>query len=415
MLARNPDERPDSARAVMQALARFAAPISSDWNIQISTEALPLQVDGIDAPRQAEILIIDDDASYRRLVKASLESNGMVCHEAEDGVTAMDLIVEKPIDLVILDLNMPNVHGYDVLHALRTHPPRPYLKVLISSGQSGAAELAQSLENGADDFIPKPAPVHQLIAQVRHALRLKDAQDRLDQLARHMMTVNKHLEHSLQTREADVRRAEDALLFAMARMAEMRETGVQLHLTRLQKYVSCICERLRQEPGWGEIVNKNFIVNLERCIPLHDVGKIGLPDDLVNKASALNEEERRIMETHTVIGSQLIDAVAQSYGKSLEFLSLARAIIRHHHERWDGRGYPDRLAGEDIPAAARVATVLDVYDSLRRPRPFRAPITHAQAVRLMLYESQGLFDPAVLKAFSTCQEQFQQIYDSMRE
>lgn len=415
MLARNPDERPESVRVVMQALARFAAPISSDWDIQIHHDPLPLHVEGIDVEHRPEVLIIDDDAAYRRLVKTSLEANGITCHEAEDGVTAMDIVVEKPIDLVILDLNMPNVHGYDVLRALRSHPPRAFLKILISSGQSGSAELVQALENGADNFIPKPAPVHQLIAQVRHALRLKEAQDRLDHLARHMMTVNKQLEHSLQLRQDDVRRAEDALLFAMAKLAEMREVGVHLHLLRLQKYVGCLCEKLRHEPGWGEIVNKTFVINLERCIPLHDIGKISLPDDLVNKTSALTEEERRIMETHTVIGSQLIDTVAQNYGKSLEFLNLARSIVRHHHERWDGRGYPDRLAGENIPAAARIATILDVYDSLRRPRPYRAPITHAQAVRLILFESPGLFDPTVLKAFSACQDQFQQIYDSMRE
>lgn len=415
MLARHPDERPDSARVVMQALARFAAPMAAHWEMETRADALPLQVAGIDPERKPSILIIDDEPSYRRMVRASLETIGAICYEAEDGITAMDLITEKPIDVILLDLQMPNVHGYDILRALRAHPPRPYLKVLISSGRGSSTELAQALENGADDFIPKPAPVPQLIAQVQHALRLKDAQDRLDQLARHMMTVNKQLEHSLQTRDADVRRAEDALLFAMAKMAEMRETGIHLHLLRLQKYVGCLCERLREEPGWGEIINKNFVTDLERCIPLHDVGKVGLPDELVNKTTTLTEEERRIMETHTIIGSNLIDAVAHSYGKSLEFLSLARAIIRHHHERWDGRGYPDRLAGEDIPAAARIATVLDVYDSLRRPRPYRPAISHAQAVRLMLFESPGLFDPAILKAFTACQDQFQQIYDSMRE
>src|SRR5207253_1950216 len=142
----------------------------------------------------------------------------------------------------------------------------------------------------------------------------------------------------------------------------------------------------------------------------HDIGKIALSESLVQKTTALNDEERRVMETHTVLGAGLIDAIASSYGQSLEFLNVARAIVRHHHERYDGRGYPDHFAGEDIPAAARVATLADVYDSLRRHRPHRQPLTHAQTVRLMLFESPGLFDPAVQRAFSACQEQFQQIY-----
>jgi response regulator RpfG family c-di-GMP phosphodiesterase len=413
MLARKPDERPESARVVMQGLARHAAPMAAHWEVETRGEALPLQVAGIPAEKPAHVLIVDDEENYRRLVRGCLEPTGCVCYEAEEALSAMDIINEKPIDLVLLDLHLPNIHGYDVCKALRAHPPRAYLKILITSGMAGPTELGAALEHGADDFIPKPVALTQLTAQVHHALRMKEAQDRLDQLARHMMTVNKQLEHSLQTRNSDVRRAEDALLFAMAKMAETRETGISNHLRRLQKFVVCLGERLSQEAGWTEIADRKFIENLERCIPLHDIGKIALPDGLVQKQSALTDDERRAMESHTTIGASLIDAIAQSYGQSLEFLGVARAIVRHHHERYDGRGYPDKLVGEDIPAAARVATLADVYDSLRRQRPHRQPLTHAQTARLILQESPGLFDPAVQRAFSACQEQFQQIYDSI--
>jgi response regulator RpfG family c-di-GMP phosphodiesterase len=413
MLARKPDERPESARVVMQGLARHAAPMAAHWEVESRGEALPLQVAGIPAEKSAHVLIVDDDENYRKLVRSCLEPTGCVCYEAEEALSAMDVINEKPIDLVLLDLKLPNIHGYDVCKALRAHPPRAYLKILITSGVAGATDLAAALEHGADDFVPKPIALTQLAAQVQHALRLKEAQDRLDALARHMMTVNKQLEHSLLTRGSDVRRAEDALLFAMAKMAETRELGIANHLVRLQKFVACLCERLREEPGWKEIVTRSFVENLERCIPLHDIGKIALPDGLVQKTTALSDDERKIMESHTTIGATLMDAIARSYGQSLEFLGVARAIVRHHHERYDGRGYPDKLAGEDIPAAARVATLADVYDSLRRQRPHREPLSHAQTVRLMLFESPGLFDPAIQRAFSACQEQFQQTYDSI--
>ena len=413
MLARNPDERPESARAVMQTLARSAAPMAAHWEMDSRADSLPLMVGTNTTERASHVLLLDHDADFRRMARQCLEPAGCVCYEAQDPLTAMEIIDEKPIDLVLLELNLLNAHGYDVCRALREHPPRAYLKVLVASAGGGPNELANAIGNGADDFVPKPVSPGQLAAKVQHALRLKEAQDSLDQLARHMMTVNKQLEHSLVSRAGDVRRAEDALLFAMAKMAETCETGIANHLLRLQKFVVCLAERLRQEPGWGEIVNRTFVENLERCIPLHDVGKIGLPDHLVLKTSALTDEERRIMEQHTVIGSDLIDAISESYGQSLEFLTVARAIVRHHHERFDGRGYPDRLSGEDIPAAARVATLADVYDSLRRQRPHRQPLTHAQTVRLIMFESPGLFDPAVQRAFSACQDQFQQIYDSI--
>jgi response regulator RpfG family c-di-GMP phosphodiesterase len=253
----------------------------------------------------------------------------------------------------------------------------------------------------------------QLVAAVQHLLRLKSAQDRVDQLARNLMMVNTQLEQSLETRNRDVRQAEDALLFGMAKMAEMREGETASHLRRLQRFSTCLAERLREEPGWVGVVDNTFIEHLQRCVPLHDIGKIGLPDTLVHKTGTLAEAERRTMEAHTTIGASLIDAIGKEYGQSLDFLSVARAIVRHHHERFDGRGYPDKLAGEDIPATARIVTLADIYDSIRRQRPHRAPMTHAQAVRAILFESSGVFDPTVLRAFAVCQDEFQRIYETV--
>lgn len=415
MMARFPDQRPDSARSVMQSLSRFAAPGASRWDVSI-LEAAPAESAGSAngaSMRNWSALVLEDDANVRRLTRAVVESVGCTCYEAEDAITGMELLNSQPIDLLIVDLNLPNVNGYEVCKALRAHPPRAHMKILVVSGAGGPDELAVALENGADDFIPKPISLAQLSARVQHALKLKGAQDRLDQVARHLQTVNKHLEHSLQTRDRDAKRAEDALLFAMARMAEAREVGTAGHLRRLQKFVVCLAEHLRKEGAWGNLIDKLFLENLERCAPLHDLGKVGLPDELVLKNGPLTPEERQVMESHTTIGSDLIDAIAKEYGQSLEFLNPARAIIRSHHERYDGRGYPDQLSGENIPPAARVFTLCDVYDSLRRQRPHRPGMTHAQAVKMILFESAGLFDPGVQKAFSACQDQFQLIYDSI--
>jgi len=201
-------------------------------------------------------------------------------------------------------------------------------------------------------------------------------------------------------------------LFGMAKMAELREGGTAGHLSRLQRFGACLAERLRQEPGWVGVLDNTFVEHLQRCIPLNDIGKIGLPDALVHKTVALTDAERRDLEAHTTIGTTLIDAIGKEYGQSLDFLNVARAIVRHHHERYDGRGYPDRLAGDDIPAAARIASLVDVYDSLRRQRPHRPGMGHAQAVRVILFESPGVFDPTVLRAFAACQDEFARIHET---
>jgi len=357
-----------------------------------------------------QVLVLDPDAQTRKVCRAILEPMGCLCQEAIEPIAAMELLHERPVDLLLVELEQQGVTGYDICKDLREHPPRPNLKILIMSGK-GEEERAEALENGADDYIPKPIVLPHLAAQIQHTLRMKGAQDRLDHLARHLMATNKHLEHSLQVREHDVKRTEDALLFAMAKMAEMREGDTPRHLRRLQQYCRCIAETLRTEPAWSSMIDRKFLENLERCVPLHDIGKIGLPDQIVLKSSPLTEEERRLMESHTVIGAGLIDAIGKEYGQSLEFLCMARAIVRHHHERFDGRGYPDRLSGEDIPPPARIFQLADIYDSLRRHRPHRPPLPHGQAVRVLLHESAGVFDPLVLKAFATCQDDFQRIYE----
>jgi putative two-component system response regulator len=418
MLARLPDQRPESARSVMQSLARFAAPGASRWEISL-LEAAPVDAGAASpngsAARPWGVMILDDDAGVRTTMRMMVESLGCVAYEVEEPLTAMEMINAEPVDLLLLDLELPGVHGYEVCKALRAHPPRAHLKIVIVSGSGGSEELTRAMENGADDFLPKPAPLDQLAARIQHNLRLKGAQDRLDQLARHMMTVNKQLEHSLQTRDRDARRTEDAMLFAIAKLAETREVGTASHLRRLQKFVGCLAQKLQKDPLWSSLVDRTFIENLERCAPLHDLGKVGLPDYLVLKNGPLDDDERQIMESHTTIGSDLIDMIGREYGQSLEFLNVARAIVRHHHERYDGRGYPDQLSGDNIPAAARVFTLADVYDSLRRERPHRAALTHEQAAQVILVQSDGLFDPAVQRAFAACQHHFAQIYDTIAD
>src|SRR5262249_32617831 len=154
-------------------------------------------------------------------------------------------------------------------------------------------------------------------------------------------------------RDEAVRKAQDALLFAMAKMAESHDGASVGHLRRMQEYVRGLAERLIEHPDWAVLQDSTYVAELIRCVPLHDLGKIRLPDAVLGKPGPLTAEEREQVETHPVSGAQILEALAREHGESLTFLSLARAVVRHHHERWDGTGYPDRLCGEEIPPAAR--------------------------------------------------------------
>src|SRR5262249_22685959 len=169
-------------------------------------------------------------------------------------------------------------------------------------------------------------------------------------------------------------------------------------------------ERVANRVHWAGLIDSRFLEHLDRCVPLHDVGKIGLPDEVLLKPASLTPNERKLMETHVVIGDRILEALGREHGGSLEFMGMARAIVRHHHERFDGRGYPDRLSGDAIPGAARLVAVADVYDALRRKRLHKPAMTHADAMHVLLHRSPGQFDPSLIQALAECHEEFSRIY-----
>jgi putative two-component system response regulator len=229
------------------------------------------------------------------------------------------------------------------------------------SGRASADEMAQMMSAGADDYLTKPLSIVQLLSRVKAALRLKDAQDRSDLLNRHLLGVNSELERNLTARDSDLVHARNALVLALADLVSCRDTETGAHLTRLQRYCRCLCE------------------------------------------------ERILMQTHTTIGADTLQKVARQHGFASAFLHMAVDIARHHHERFDGKGYPDRLAGNDIPLAARIVAIADVYDALRSRRTYKPALSHSASVQIMTEASAGQFDPLLLQAFRRCASQFERV------
>jgi response regulator RpfG family c-di-GMP phosphodiesterase len=280
----------------------------------------------------------------------------------------------------------------------------------MASGNNNSDLMAQMLLSGADDFLTKPFSVLQLQARVKAALRLKEAQDRSDVLHRHLLAVNQELEKSLGARETDLVQARNALVLALAKMVESRASETGAHLSRLQEYCRCLAEEAVRCSSLAEHIDPHFIDMLQCCAPLHDVGKIGLPDHILQKPGKLDSDEHLLMQTHTVLGAETLQEVARNHGSAMAFLQMAIDIVRHHHERFDGAGYPDRLRGADIPLAARLFAICDVYDGLRSRRIYKPALSHNATLQLISEGAGTQFDPALVQVFLRCAAAFERIF-----
>jgi response regulator RpfG family c-di-GMP phosphodiesterase len=413
MMAVNPEDRYQTPRDVMRALLPFLKQTPHDQSkkalIEPENFTLPAVCSG-NGKKVRQILMVDDEASIRTFCRFALQSDEIEYAEADDGATALTTLSARPFDLVLLDVEMPQLSGAEVLTRLRENPPWPHLKIIMFSGRCAPDEMAQMLLVGADDFLTKPFSVAQLRARVKAALRLKEAQERSDTLNGHLQTINAQLEQNIGHRDSDLVEARNALVLALAKLVEHRESETSGHLMRMQCYCRCLAEEAACSSTLAGQIDANFTDMLECCAPLHDIGKVGLPDHILLKPGKLTPEERVLMQAHTSIGADTLKEVAHQHGFALAFLHMAAEIVRHHHERYDGNGYPDHLRGSDIPLSARIVAVCDVYDALRSRRLYKPALSHNTALHLMTEESVGHFDPAILAAFQHCAPKMEQIF-----
>ena len=417
MMALRPEDRYATPEAVMEALLPFLKPELHE-HLMVSPRQIlsPQQAALLGLPSDVhghQVLIVDDQSLVRDFSRSVLESEGFRCHDAADGEQGLNVANAEPIDLVLLDIDMPKMQGPEVLRQLRARPPRPHLKIIMFSGRASPDEMAAMLVAGADGYLTKPFSAMQLSGQAKAALRLKDMQDRSDLLNRRLVGVNSELERTLSARDSDLVHSRNALVLALATLVKHRDGETGAHVWRLQRYSRCLAEAAADTPSFAGQIDAGFIDLLECCAPLHDIGKVGIPDHILLKPGKLSPDERMLMQSHTLIGAETLKEVAERHGTAVAFLQMASDIARHHHERYDGTGYPDRLAGSDIPLAARIVAVGDVYDALRSRRVYKPALSHTAAVQIMTEGSPGHFDPALIQAFHVCEERFNKIFHEM--
>ncbi|MEI7683766.1 MAG: HD domain-containing phosphohydrolase [Planctomycetota bacterium] len=409
MMAPNPDDRYAKPEEVMHALLPFIRPELVNSRIS-NLEAPGANRDReTSAARTHRVLIVDDEADVRRFCRLSLGAGGIQCDDAANGVAALAAIEQNRYDLILSDVDMPEMAGRVLLQRLRGSPPSAHLKIIMFSGRVSGDEMSELLAAGADDYLTKPLSIVQLLSRVRAALRLKDAQDRSDTLSMHMLSVNAELEQTLTARDSDLVAARNTLVLALADLVTLRDIASGDHLVRLQKYCRCLAEEASVMPNFAGRIDANFIRMLETSSPLHDIGKVGLPDHILLKPGKLDADERLLMQTHTTMGAETLDKAARRHGFAVSFMQMAIDIARHHHERFDGRGYPDQLVGAAIPLAARIVAIADVYDALRSKRPYKPALSHSTALHIINEGSPGQFDPNLLQALHRSASQFERI------
>ena len=341
---------------------------------------------------QPSILIVDDSPENLAVLGELLRPHYRV-RVANSGQRALALVAQAPLpDLILLDVMMPGMNGFQVLQQLAALPQTREIPVIFATAMNATEDEEHGLALGAVDYITKPLRPAIVLARVRTHLELKQARDR-------MRAEKASLEVEVVQRMRDNLAIQEVTIRALARLAETRDNETGNHILRTQAYVRALAERARAHPRFADQLDDDSIDQIARSAPLHDIGKVGIPDSVLLKPGKLTPEEWVVMKTHARLGADAIEKAVADTHHPMKFLSFARQIALHHHERWNGSGYPDGLAGDAIPLAARLMAVADVFDAMISRRVYKQPIPFEVVRQQMAAERGAHFDPDLLDAF----------------
>ena len=358
------------------------------------------------AERPATILVVDDAPESIEPIVRVLRQGEYATRIANNGLKALALAVADPApDLILLDVMMPGIDGYEVCRALKAEPLTRDIPVIFLTVLNDACDEENGFAAGAVDYITKPISPPILLARVRTHLTLKAARDFL-------ADRNSFLEQEVMRRTREVCVIQDATIMAMATLAETRDAETGNHIRRTQMYVRCLADRLHDHPRFAATLTSENIHLICKSAPLHDIGKVGIPDRILLKPGRLTAEEFDIIKTHPRLGRDAIlaaERLIDTDSQSPSFLRFAKEIAYSHQEKWDGSGYPEGLSGDDIPLSARLMALADVYDALISERVYKKPFSHAEAVAMITAGRGAHFDPDIVDAFLDLADTFEAI------
>ena len=337
---------------------------------------------------KAKILAVDDTSASLKLLTDLLKLEGYEVRSAISGEMALKSAAANPPDLVLLDIRMPVMDGYEVCRRLKADPVTRNVPVIFVSAASETEEKVHGFELGAVDFVTKPYQRDELFARVRNHLELN--------------RLRHHLEKLVEERTDQVISSHRETIVTMTRAASYKDEETGAHVARVSIYCMELALRMDMGPEFCDLIRY--------ASPMHDIGKIAIPDAILGKRGQFDPHEWEILKTHTTLGEKMLS------GANSPYLVMGVEIAGGHHECWDGSGYPQGLKGEAIPLSARITQICDVYDALRSERPYKLELTHERSTEIIL-KGDGRtmpahFDPTVFEAFKSCMEQFRGIFEA---
>jgi len=344
------------------------------------------------------VLVVDDDESMGTLLQLQMERDGYRAITAEGGSSALDKAAAEPPDLVLLDAEMPGMDGFQVAEALKSSARTRTVPIIMVTALDNHESKLRALKAGVQEFLTKPVDRNEVSLRVQNVLMLK-------QYSNFLADQNRLLEQRVQERSRQVLNSYRETIATLCRAATYKDEETGGHVRRISYYTEEIALALG--------MNEGFCETIHYASPMHDIGKIAIPDAILRKPGVLSPAEWDIMKSHTTLGAQLIG------GGDSPYLQMGAEIALNHHERWDGGGYPAGLKGEVIPISARIMNICDQYDALRSERPYKRALSHDSAVEIITVGDgrtmPSHFDPDVLSAFKRCTNRFRTIFETILE
>lgn len=352
------------------------------------------------------IMVVDDIAANLQLLEELLSRKGYRVSSFPRGKMALLSAQQEAPDLILLDITMPEMDGFEVCSHLKKDEKLKDIPVIFISALDDTDNKVKALSYGGVDYVTKPFQGEEVFARVETHLKLSKAQKELEK-------YNKQLEQLVHEKVREVTDSQMATLVALSSLAEYRDETTGAHIQRTRDYCRLLATHLAQKSPYAEQIDEAFVRNIYHAAPLHDIGKVGIPDNILLKPGALTHEEYEIMKKHVDLGVLTLKKVFEQYPKN-SFVNTGLMLTKHHHEKWNGQGYPEGLKGLDIPLEARIMALSDVYDALRARRPYKKGFLQSDTVEIIREESGEAFDPVLVEAFLELQDEFNEIFEKTR-
>jgi putative two-component system response regulator len=356
-----------------------------------------------DAPTR--ILLVDDDAGYLDKLESMLHGEGYRVEKHTNPRAALDSYYHKAFDVVVLGFEMKAMSGTEATRLLKMMDPA--VVSLCTAESQSTADIRTAMKAGAYDYLSRPFTKEEFVFAVKRATK-----------RRGLLEINihqqKNLERLVSERTRDLLKSFDAAIFGLAKLVEYRDEETGFHLERLSDISAVLARQLAKTERYADQISEGYINHISRSAPLHDIGKVGIPDRILLKPGKLTREEFEIIKFHPLIGAEAIKEIQGKMGQK-RFFNMGMLIAKHHHERWNGSGYPEGLKGNEIPLSARIVALADVYDALTSERPYKAAMSHAKTRSIILEERGEHFDPEIVDAFIEAQDEIEAIINKWRE